>query len=57
MLEGEESRMSPGTSLVVQWIRILLLKQETWVRLLVWEDPTCQGEIKPMQPNTQAHML
>ena len=30
-----------GTSLVVQWLRICLLMQETWVRSLPLEDPTC----------------
>ena len=30
-----------GTSLVVQWLRILLPIQGTQVQFLVWEDPTC----------------
>ena len=30
-----------GTSLVVQWLRIHLPMQGTWVQSLVWEDPTC----------------
>ena len=30
-----------GLSLVVWWIRICLPKQQTQVRSLVWEDPTC----------------
>jgi len=29
------------TSLVVQRLRIHLAKQGTWVRSLIWEDPTC----------------
>ena len=29
-----------GASLVVQWLRICLPMQGTWVRALVWEDPT-----------------
>ena len=29
------------TSLVVQWIRIHLTFQGTWVQSLVWEDSTC----------------
>ena len=33
-----------GTSLVVQWFRILLPMQGTWVRSLVREDPTCRGK-------------
>ena len=31
-----------GTSLVAQWLRILLPMQGTWVRALVGEDPTCR---------------
>ena len=38
-------------SLVAQWIRILLPMQGTWVRALVWEDPTCCGATKPMLHN------
>ena len=30
-------------SLVAQWLRICLPMQGTWVRALVWEDPTCRG--------------
>ena len=30
-----------GTSLVAQWLRIHLPMQQTRVRSLVWEDPTC----------------
>lgn len=32
-----------GTSLVVQWIRIRLPMQGTWVRTLAWVDSTCLG--------------
>ena len=32
-----------GTSLVIQWIRIFLLMQETWVRYLVGKDSTYHG--------------
>ena len=35
-------------SLVAQWLRICLPMQGTWVRALVWEDPTCRGATKPM---------
>ena len=35
-------------SLVAQWLRICLLMQGTWVRALVWEDPTCRGASRPM---------
>ena len=40
-----------GTSLVAQWLRIRLLMQGTWVRALVWEDPTCRGATKPVHHN------
>ena len=35
-------------SLVAQWLRICLLMQETRVRALVWEDPTCRGAAGPV---------
>ena len=35
-------------SLVAQWLRICLLMQETQVRALVWEDPTCRGAAGPV---------
>ena len=37
-----------GTSLVAQWLRILLAMQGTQVRALVWEDPTCRRATKPV---------
>ena len=40
-----------GASLVVQWLRTHLPVQETWVRSLVWEDPTCRGATKPVRHN------
>ena len=40
-----------GASLVVQWLRTLLLMLGTWVRALVWEDPTCLGAAKPVSHN------
>ena len=43
--------MTQGTSLVVQWLRICLPIQGTWVQSLVWEDPTCHGAIKPVCHN------
>ena len=36
------------TSLVVQWLRIHLPRQEAWIQSLVWEDSTCCGADKPM---------
>ena len=35
-------------SLVAHWLRICLLMQETRVRALVWEDPTCHGAAGPV---------
>ena len=46
-----------GTSLVVQWLRILLPMQGTWVQALVWEDPTCHGAAKPVCHNYWACAL
>ena len=39
------------TSLVAQWLRIRLPMQGTWVRALVWEDPTCHGATKLVHHN------
>ena len=38
-------------SLVAQWLRICLLMQGTWVRALVWEDPTCRRATRPVSHN------
>ena len=38
-------------SLMAQWLRIRLPMQETWVRALVWEDPTCRGATRPVSHN------
>ena len=43
-----------GASLVVQWLRICLPMQETRVRALVWEDPTCRGATGPVSHNYRA---
>ena len=37
----------PGTSLVVQWLRIHLPMQGTQDQSLVREDPSCRGATKP----------
>ena len=42
-----------GTSLVVQWLRIRLPMQGTWVRALVREDPTCHGATNPCATTTE----
>ena len=38
-----------GTSLAVQWLRICLPMQGTWVQFLAWKDPTCCGATKPVR--------
>ena len=45
------SKVGDGASLVVQWLRFHLPMQGTWVRALVWEDPTCNGATKPVHHN------
>ena len=40
-----------GASLVAQWLRICLPMQGTWVRALVWEDPTCRRATRPVSHN------
>ena len=40
-----------GASLVVQWLGVCLPIQGTWVRAMVWEDPTCRGAAGPMGHN------
>ena len=42
-------------SLVAQWLRICLPMQVTQVWSLVWEDPTCCRETKPVRHNCWAH--
>ena len=44
-------------SLVVQWIRICLPMQGTWVWSLVQEDPSCRGATKPVRHNYWACAL
>ena len=44
----QEPKGGKGASLVAQWLRICLLMQETRVRALVWEDPTCHGAAGPV---------
>ena len=50
------SLKSLRASLVVQWLRIRLPMQVTWVRALVREDPTCRGATKPVRHNYWAHV-
>ena len=45
-------------SLVVQWLRICLLMQGTWVQSLFWDDPTCLVVTTLVSPDaaaTEAH--
>ena len=42
-------RPTAGTSLVVQWLRICLPVQGTWVRSLVRGDSICCGATNPIQ--------
>ena len=44
----------PGTSLVVQGLRVHLPTRETQVTSLVREDPTCWGATKPVHPRVNA---
>ena len=48
---GVPYKTASGASLVAQWLRICLLMQGTWVRALVWEDPTCRGAAGPVSHN------
>ena len=52
LTESEILRMGPSrASLVVQWLRIHLPMQGTWVRALVREDPIRRGATKPVRHN------
>ena len=43
--------MGCRASLVAQWLGVCLPMQGTWVRALVWEDPTCRGTTRPVSHN------
>ena len=45
------------TSLVIQWLRICLQMQGTWVQSLVWENSTYSKATKPMSHNYWAPAL
>ena len=53
VLDSEISSLKKESwaSLVAKWLRILLPMQGTWVRALVWEDPTCCRAAKPVRHN------
>ena len=46
----------PGTSLVVQWLRICLPMQEIWVLYLVREDSTCREQLSSYATTTEARV-
>ena len=50
-LNHEEIENMNRASLVAQWLGICLPMQGTWVRALVWEDPTCRGATGPVSRN------
>ena len=50
-IQPQIKTLTQGTSLVAQWLRILLPMQGRRVRALVWEDPTCLGVTKPVRHN------
>ena len=41
-------KIKKRASLVAQWLRVCLPMQETRVRALVWEGPTCRGATGPV---------
>ena len=41
-------RVRHRASLAAEWQRAHLPVQETWVRSLVWDSPTCCGATKPV---------
>ena len=47
-------KLKIGASLVAQWLRVCLPMQGTWVRALVWEDPTFHGATRPAR---EPHLL
>ena len=49
----ETQKITPGASLVAQWLRICLPMQGTRVRALVREDPTCRGALSPCATTTE----
>ena len=50
-------KISSGTSLLAQWLRICLPVQGTWVQSLLREGPTCHGATKPVHHNYWACAL
>ena len=50
-IETVIKNLPTGASLVAQWLRICLPMPGTWVRALVWEDPTCRRAAGPVSHN------
>ena len=48
------SRHTCWTSVVIQWLRICLPMQGTWVQSLVWEDPTCMEQLSLCARTTES---
>jgi len=60
MLKGGANKNDIRTLLVVQWLKIHLPMQETWVRSLVRENSTCPhglGQLSPYTTTTEIHAL
>ena len=51
IVKKAKQKQTLRASLVVQWLRICLPMQGTWVRALVWEDPTCRAATGPVSHN------
>ena len=59
---------NPRSSLVLQWLRIHVPMQGTWVQYLLWDDPTCRETTSkpplvetsnedPVQPKINKHAI
>ena len=56
-IRQNQKRKCIGTSLAVQWLRIHLPMQGTWVQSLAWEDPTWHRATKTERHNSEALAL
>ena len=54
---NRSQKVMPWTSEVVQWLRIHLPMQRTWVQLPVRKDPICLGVTNPMCHEYWAHAV
>ena len=46
----------PGILWLVQWLRVHLPMQRMWVQSLVWEDPTCMGQLNSCVTTTKPEL-